>query len=78
MEKDRAEDVGPAYDKAKAIMTRMANEREEARKCMEGLYTNQGCGKQFRTMKDCDDHLRSQVQELEAARAENEELLVEK
>ena len=47
MEKDLAEDVGPAYDEAKAAMTRMTNEREEARKRMEGLYAKQGRGKQF-------------------------------
>ncbi len=37
-ERDLSKDVGPAYDKARATMNRMTDEREEARKRMEELY----------------------------------------
>ena len=75
--------VGPAFDEAKETMTRMTNERERARRRMEGLCEHptdakQGRGKQFRTKKERDAHLRSQIQELAVARAEKEELLNEK
>ena len=77
-EKELSEDVQPAFDEAKATMTRMTNEREEARKQMEGLYAKQGRGKQFRTKKERDAHLRTQIKELESSKTEKEELLHEK
>lgn len=77
-EKELSEDVQPAFDEAKTTMTRMTNEREEARKQMEGLYAKQGRGKQFRTKKERDAHLRTQIKELESSKTEKEELLHEK
>ena len=78
VEMDLSQNVQPAYDEAKDAMTTMANERDEARRRMEGLYAKQGRGKQFRTKKERDDHLRSQVDELAHAKSEKEELLHEK
>mmetsp|Transcript_5614 Transcript_5614/g.14021 ORF Transcript_5614/g.14021 Transcript_5614/m.14021 type:complete len:1287 (-) Transcript_5614:183-4043(-) len=76
-EKNLLEEIQPAYDDARETMTRMSNEREEARKRMEGLYAKQGRGKQFRTKKERDDHLHSQIRELTGARDEKEEMLHE-
>ena len=45
---------------------------------MHPTDAKQGRGKQFRTKKERDAHLRSQIQELAVARAEKEELLHEK
>ena len=45
---------------------------------MEGLYAKQGRGKQFRTKKDRDVHLRAQIEELRLAKSEKEEWLNEK
>ncbi|KAL7538031.1 hypothetical protein ACHAXR_008232 [Thalassiosira sp. AJA248-18] len=70
--------VGPEYEEAKVEMVRMRNEREEARKRMEGLYAKQGRGKQFRTKKERDAHLQSQITELTSAKTEKAELLHEK
>jgi structural maintenance of chromosome 3 (chondroitin sulfate proteoglycan 6) len=78
VEKELAEDVQPAYDDARSQMLRMSNEREEARKRMEGLYAKQGRGKQFRSKKERDAHLQSQIKELNSAKSEKEELLHEK
>ena len=78
VEKELSEDVQPAYDTAKATMVLKTNEREEARKQMEGLYAKQGRGKQFRTKKERDTHLRSQIKEITTAKSEKEELLHEK
>lgn len=78
VETDLEENVQPAYDEAKATMVRMTNERQEARKQMEGLYAKQGRGKQFRTKKERDSHLQSQIKELASAKSEKEEMLHEK
>ena len=78
VERELAETVQPAYDDARNEMMRMSNEREEARKRMEGLYAKQGRGKQFKTKKERDGHLRSQIGELATAMSEKEELLNEK
>ena len=78
VEKDLIETVQPKYDEAKEAMTAMTNERGEARRRMEGLYAKQGRGKQFRTKKERDDHLRSQIYGLAHAKSEKEELLHEK
>ena len=43
-----------------------------------GLYAKQGRGKQFRTKKERDAHLQSQIKELTSAKTEKEELLHEK
>jgi hypothetical protein len=45
---------------------------------MEGLYAKQGPGKQFKTTKECDGHLWSQIGKLTMAMSEKEELLNEK
>ena len=78
VEKDLADNVQPAYDTAKTTMVRMANERDEARKQMEGLYAKQGRGKQFRSKKERDTHLRSQIKELSASKDEKESFLNDK
>ena len=78
VERDLGETVQPAFDDAKTAATGMADERDEARRRMEGLYAKQGRGKQFRTKKERDAHLRPQVRELASARAEKEELLHER
>jgi len=75
VERELGDTVQPAYEEAKGTMVRMTNERGEARKQMEGLYAKQGRGKQFRTKRDRDAHLQTQVKELQAAKAEKEELL---
>ena len=75
VEKELGDTVQPSYEEAKGTMVRMTNERDEARKQMEGLYAKQGRGKQFRTKKDRDAYLQSQIEELQAARAEKEETL---
>ena len=72
------ESVHPAYEEAKKTMVDMTNERDEARKQMDGLYAKQGRGKQFRTKKDRDAHLKTQIEELSVAKSEKEELLNEK
>ena len=72
VERELGDTVQPAYDEAKGTMVRMTNERDEARKQMEGLYAKQGRGKQFRTKRDRDAHLQTQVKELQAAKAEKE------
>lgn len=77
-EKDLSENVQPAYDDAKETMTTMTNERDDARRRMEGLYAKQGRGRQFRTKKERDTHLRSQIKELAEAKAEKEEIVHEK
>ena len=77
-EKDLSDNVRPAYDDAKASMARMTHEREEARKRMEGLYAKQGRGKQFRSKKERDEHLRAQIGELNASKQEKQEMLEEK
>mmetsp|Transcript_7359 Transcript_7359/g.16017 ORF Transcript_7359/g.16017 Transcript_7359/m.16017 type:complete len:418 (-) Transcript_7359:309-1562(-) len=69
-EAELSETVQPEYDEAKAAMTSMTNERDEARRRMEGLYAKQGRGKQFRSKKERDAHLRSQIEELAADRSE--------
>mmetsp|Transcript_7407 Transcript_7407/g.16416 ORF Transcript_7407/g.16416 Transcript_7407/m.16416 type:complete len:1281 (-) Transcript_7407:159-4001(-) len=78
VETELSETIQPAYDEAKATMVTMTNERDEARKQMEGLYAKQGRGKQFRTKKDRDVHLRAQIEELRLAKSEKEEWLNEK
>ncbi|KAL7490281.1 hypothetical protein ACHAW6_016054 [Cyclotella cf. meneghiniana] len=70
--------VQPAYEEAKKVMAEMTHERDEARKQMDGLYAKQGRGKQFRTKKDRDAHLKVQIQELRVAKSEKENLLNEK
>lgn len=70
--------VQPAYDDAKKSMVSMTNERDEARKQMDGLYAKQGRGKQFRTKKDRDDHLKTQIEELSTAKSEKQDLLNDK
>ena len=60
VERDLGETVQPAFDDAKTAATGMADERDEARRRMEGLYAKQGRGKQFRTKKERDAHLRPQ------------------
>mmetsp|Transcript_849 Transcript_849/g.1833 ORF Transcript_849/g.1833 Transcript_849/m.1833 type:complete len:1275 (-) Transcript_849:125-3949(-) len=77
-EKELEETIQPAYDEAKATMTRMTHERDEARKQMEGLYAKQGRGRQFRTKKQRDVHLQAQIEELRLAKSEKEEMLHEK
>jgi len=78
VEQNLEENVQPAYDEAKATMVTMTNQRQEARKQMEGLYAKQGRGKQFRTKKERDSHLQSQIRELTSAKTEKEEDLHEK
>lgn len=78
VEKELTDNVQPVYDTAKTTMVRMANERDEARKQMEGLYAKQGRGKQFRSKKERDTHLRSQIKELTASKDEKESFLNDK
>ncbi|KAL3823137.1 hypothetical protein ACHAXA_010393 [Cyclostephanos tholiformis] len=78
VQKELSEIVQPAYDDARSAMMRLTNEREEARKRMEGLYAKQGRGKQFKTKKERDSFLRSQIGELTTAMSEKVELLNEK
>ena len=78
VKRELAETVQPAYDDARNKMMRMANKREEARKRMEGLYAKQGPGKQFKTKKKHDGHMRSQIGKLTTAMSEKEELLNKK
>ena len=69
--------VQPEYDAAVEVMTRMTNERDEAKKKMDGLYAKQGRGRQFTSKKDRDDYLRAQVKDLESAKADKEAALTE-
>lgn len=78
VEKELGDTVQPAYDDAKKQMLQMVHERDDARKQMDGLYAKQGRGKQFRTKKDRDAHLKAQIKELQAAKSEKEEGLNEK
>jgi hypothetical protein len=78
VKRELAETVQLAYDDARNKMMRMANKREEARKRMEGLYAKQGPGKQFKTKKKHDGHMRSQIGKLTTAMSEKEELLNKK
>ena len=70
--------VQPAFVEAKKTMVTMTYERDEARKQMDGLYAKQGRGKQFRTKKDRDAHLKIQIEELGVAKSEKQDLLNEK
>eukprot|EP00581_Thalassiosira_minuscula_P013662 CAMPEP_0183727262 /NCGR_PEP_ID=MMETSP0737-20130205/25262_1 /TAXON_ID=385413 /ORGANISM="Thalassiosira miniscula, Strain CCMP1093" /LENGTH=1291 /DNA_ID=CAMNT_0025958855 /DNA_START=198 /DNA_END=4073 /DNA_ORIENTATION=- len=77
-EKDLAENIQPAYEDARATMTNMNNERDEARRRIDALYAKQGRGRQFRTKKERDTHLQAQISELTLAKTEKEEILHEK
>ncbi len=58
-------------------MTRMTNERDEAKKKMDGLYAKQGRGRQFSSKKDRDEYLRSSIKDLEAVKTDKENALAE-
>eukprot|EP00956_Cyclotella_meneghiniana_P043716 scaffold284506_cov89-Cyclotella_meneghiniana.AAC.1 len=78
VEKELHDSVQPAYEEAKKTMITITNERDEARKQMDGLYAKQGRGKQFRTKKDRDAHIKTQIEELAVAKSEKQDLLEEK
>lgn len=78
VESELTDTVQPAYEKAKRAMVSMTNERDEARRQMDGLYSKQGRAKQFRTKKDRDAHLKTQIEELSTAKSEKQDLLDEK
>lgn len=78
VEKELADTVQPAYTDARNDLLRMTNERNEARKRMEGLYDKQGRAKQFKTKKERDAHLKTQIADLTTAMSGMEEVLHEK
>ncbi len=78
VERELPETVQLTYDNARNKMMFMANEREEARIRIEGLYAKQGPGKQFKMTKERDSHLRSQIGKLTTSMSEKEELLNKK
>lgn len=65
-EKDFAA-VQPAYDEAAAALQNMTDERDQAVRQQESLYAKQGRGRQFSTVAERDNYLRSNVAELETA-----------
>lgn len=69
--------VQPEYDAAVEVLTRMTNERNEAKKKMDGIYAKQGRGRQFSSKKDRDDYLRQQVKDLETIKADKETALTD-
>mmetsp|Transcript_10802 Transcript_10802/g.19558 ORF Transcript_10802/g.19558 Transcript_10802/m.19558 type:complete len:1083 (-) Transcript_10802:860-4108(-) len=69
--------VQPEYDSAVEVLTRMTNERDEAKKKMDGLYAKQGRGRQFSSKKDRDQYLRSSIKDLEAVKTDKENALAE-
>ena len=76
-EEKLAKVVQPEYDSAMEVMARMTNERDEAKKKMDGLYAKQGRGRQFASKKDRDAYLRSTVKDLQAVKADKENTLTE-
>ena len=69
--------VQPKYDSAVEVMTRMTNERDEAKKKMDGLYAKQGRGRQFSSKEDRDEYLRTNIKELQSVKADKENALAE-
>jgi len=74
--KELEQNVGPKCDSARETLTHTINERDEARKKMEGLYAKQGRGQQSRNKRDRDAHLRAQIKELNETKKEKETFLV--
>ena len=65
--------VQPKYD----VMTRMTNERDEAKKKMDGLYAKQGRSRKFSSKEDRDEYLRTNIKELQSVKADKENALAE-
>lgn len=72
------EKVQPKYDATSEAVTALKNERDEVKRKIEGLYAKQGRGKQFSSREDRDAFLRSQIEELNAAKAEKSETISNK
>jgi len=62
----------PRYEDAKDTLRRMTDERDEARKRMEGLYEKQGRARHFQTVQDRDKYLTTQIEEVTQAMAEKD------
>ena len=70
--------VQPKYDSTSEAVTSLKNERDEVIRKIEGLYAKQGRGKQFTSREDRDAYLRTQIEELNAAKAEKTETVTSK
>jgi len=62
----------PQYEDAKDTLRQMTNERDEARKKMDGLYEKQGRARHFRSSTDRDQYLTTQIDEVTQAMAEKD------
>lgn len=62
----------PQYEDAKDTLRQMTNERDEARKKMDGLYEKQGRARHFRSSTDRDQYLTTQIEEVTQAMAEKD------
>jgi len=62
----------PQYEDAKEALRHMTDERDEARKKMEGLYEKQGRARHFQTVQERDQYLTTQIDEVMQAMAEKD------
>ena len=76
-QKELTKEIGPKYNSAVEVFTRLNNQSEEAKKKMEGLYAKQGRGRQYSSKKDRDAFLTSNILELKSAKSDKESQLNE-
>jgi len=69
--------IQPQYEDTKDTLRRMASERDEARKKMDGLYEKQGRARHFQTVQERDTYLQTQIDEVTQAMTEKEAFLNE-
>ncbi len=68
-------EIEPKYEDAKDTLARMRNERDDAQKKIDGLYSKQSRGKQFDTKVERDEYLQGQIKDLINIREDKESML---